>query len=126
MKRVLISLLMLVGLAVPTIAQPALVGAVAPFDEACSGAGKETALCRGTDDRILGPNGILRQVINILLTIVGIISVIVIIVGGIRYTTSYGDSGQIKLARETIIYAVIGLVVAIMSFALVNYVLANI
>jgi len=116
---------MLIGLAVPTLALSTSVGAVTPFDEACKGAASQTAVCKGTDDRILGSNGILTRVINILLTIIGIIAVIVIIVGGIRYTTSYGDAGQVKLARETIVYAVVGLIVAIMAFALVNFVIVR-
>jgi hypothetical protein len=49
-----------------------------------------------------------------------------IIVGGIRYTTSNGDSGRIKAAKDTITYAVVGLVVAILAYAIVNFVIKNV
>jgi hypothetical protein len=45
-----------------------------------------------------------------------------IIYGGIRYTTSAGDSSHVKAAKDTILYAVVGLVVAILAYAIVNFV----
>lgn len=122
MKRTLATLMVLLGLAVP-VSVPATAGAVEVF-KACNGAAN-TTVCKGTDDKVLGPNGILTRVINLLLTIVGIIAVIMIIVGGIRYTTSAGDSGQVNSARDTIIYSIVGLVIAIMAFAIVNWVLVK-
>ena len=65
----------------------------------------------------------LKQVVNILLFVLGAIAVIVIVIGGIRYATSGGDSGQISAAKNTILYAVVGLVVAILAYAIVNFVL---
>lgn len=124
MKRLALTLMVLAGLVVPTLA-PATAGAVDVFDACGSGAAADTAVCKGTDDKVLGPNGILTNVINLLLTIIGIISVIMIIVGGIRYTTSGGDSGQINSAKDTIIYAIVGVVIAILSFAIVNWVLVK-
>jgi hypothetical protein len=64
-----------------------------------------------------------NNVINVLLMAVGIISVIMIIIGGIRYALSGGDEGAVKSAKDTILYAVVGLVVAILAFAIVNFVL---
>lgn len=122
MKRIFATLLLLLGLAVP-VTVPATAGAVEVF-KACNGAAN-TTVCKGTDDKVLGPNGILTKVINLLLTIIGIIAVIMIIIGGIRYTTSGGDSGQVNSARDTIIYSVVGLVIAIMAFAIVNWVLVK-
>jgi multisubunit Na+/H+ antiporter MnhB subunit len=52
------------------------------------------------------------------------IAVIMIVIGGIRYTTSNGDSSQVKSAKDTIMYAVIGLVVAILAYAIVNFILS--
>ena len=63
-----------------------------------------------------------ETVINLLLFLIGIIAVIAIIIGGIRYTTSNGDAGQTKAAKDTILYAVIGLIVAIMAYAIVRWV----
>ena len=67
-------------------------------------------------------NSLVSRVIYTLLFLIGAIAVIAIIIGGIRYTTSNGDQGQIKSAKDTIMYACIGLVVAIMAGGIVNFV----
>ena len=64
-----------------------------------------------------------KTVVNILLYMLGAIAVVMIVIGGIRYATSNGESSSIKSAKDTILYAVIGLVVAIMAYAIVNFVL---
>ena len=68
---------------------------------------------------------IIKNVITTILIILGMVAVIMIIVGGIRYTTSNGDASAIKSAKDTILYAVIGLVVALLAYAIVNFVLTN-
>jgi hypothetical protein len=70
-------------------------------------------------------NTLMKNIINTILVVLGIIAVIMIIIGGIRYTTSNGDSNQIKGAKDTILYAIIGIIVAIMAYAIVNFVLAR-
>jgi hypothetical protein len=62
----------------------------------------------------------IAMVINILLFVIGAVAVIMIIIGGIRYVTSNGDQAQVKGAKDTIMYSVIGLVVAILQQALCN------
>ncbi|MBH1957014.1 hypothetical protein I8H84_05550 [Candidatus Saccharibacteria bacterium] len=64
----------------------------------------------------------IKNVVNVLLFLLGSIAVIMIIIGGIRYATSNGDAGAIKGAKDTILYAVIGLIVAILAYAIVNFV----
>jgi len=66
----------------------------------------------------------IQTITNILLFILGAIAVVVIVIGGIRYATSNGDSSSIKAAKDTILYAVIGLVVAILAYAIVNFVVS--
>jgi ABC-type Fe3+ transport system permease subunit len=73
-------------------------------------------------DTLFGDGGIVTTIINVLLFIIGILCVIMIIFGGIRYTTSTGDKGRVDGAKNTIIYAVVGLIVAIVAYALVNWV----
>lgn len=70
--------------------------------------------------------GIIKNIINLLLVAAGVISVIIIIVGGLRYTLSAGDQAQVTAAKNTVMYAVVGLVVAMLSFAIVNFVVARI
>lgn len=65
----------------------------------------------------------ITNIVNILLFVLGAIAVIMIIIGGIRYATSNGDASSTKAAKDTILYAVIGLVVAILSYAIVNFVI---
>ena len=68
----------------------------------------------------------MKDVVNIILWIVGILSVIMLVWGGIKYTTSAGDTNKVTSAKNTIIYAVIGLVIAIMAYAIVNFVTTQI
>lgn len=75
---------------------------------------------------LFGTGSIFTTIVNILLFIIGAISVIMLIFGGIRYTTSGGDSGAVTSAKNTIMYAIIGLVVAFLAFAVVNWVLGAI
>jgi hypothetical protein len=65
-------------------------------------------------------------VANLLIFLVGSVSVIMIIIGGLRYVISNGDQKQIESAKNTILYAVIGIVVAIASYAIVNFVATHI
>ena len=67
----------------------------------------------------------IAQIINVLLFVIGAIAVIMIILGGIRYVLSNGDSSQITSAKNTVLYSVIGLVVALLAYAIVNFVVAQ-
>lgn len=71
------------------------------------------------------PGDIIQLIVKILLYIIGAISVIMIIIGGIRYTISQGDSTAITAAKNTILYAVIGLIVAIFAYAIVDFVVSR-
>ena len=68
----------------------------------------------------------LAKIINVILAVLGIVAVIMIIMGGVTYVTSNGDAAKLTKAKNTIIYSVIGLVVALLAFAIVNFVLANV
>ena len=74
----------------------------------------------GNDQTSLGD--IVSKIINFLLFFVGVVSVIMIIYGGIQYTTSAGDSGKVTNAKNTILYAIVGLIVSILAYAIVNFV----
>ena len=65
---------------------------------------------------------IVLAVVNWLLFAVGVVSVIMLIVGGIKYATSAGDSNKVTSAKNTIMYAIIGLAVAVLAFAIVGFV----
>lgn len=65
-------------------------------------------------------------IINAVIGVLGLVAVIVIIIGGVQYMTSQGDPGKVKKAKDTILYGIIGLVVCVLAFAIVNFVIANI
>ncbi len=66
------------------------------------------------------------QIINFIIGILGIVAVVVIIIGGFGYMTSSGEAAKVKKAKDTILYGVIGLVVCVLAFAIVNFVIINI
>jgi hypothetical protein len=72
-----------------------------------------------------GSGSIFTTVVNILLFLIGAISVIMLIIGGIRYTLSGGAATEVQNAKNTILYAIIGIVVAFLAFAIVNWVLGS-
>ena len=77
----------------------------------------------GVATALTGDGGVFTTIVNILLFIIGAVSVIMLIIGGIRYTVSNGDQSAVTSAKNTILYAIIGLVVAFLAYALVNWVL---
>lgn len=66
---------------------------------------------------------VISKALNIFSVVIGIIAVVMIMIGGIKYVTSQGDSGQVNSAKNTILYAVIGLVIAMISQLIVRFVL---
>ncbi len=85
--------------------------------------GNNSAPCKASDDDIAA---LLGNVISLLLFIAGAAAVLVIVIGGIRYITSDGDPGAASKAKNTIIFALVGLVIAIMSYSIVNFVIGRI
>ena len=89
---------------------------------------KNGADCAKGDDQqtdLFGQAGVFKIITNVLLFIIGAISVIMLIIGGIRYTVSGGDSSAVQSAKNTILYAIVGIVVAILAYAVVNFVIGQ-
>ncbi|PSO43827.1 hypothetical protein BRC21_02340 [Candidatus Saccharibacteria bacterium SW_7_54_9] len=76
----------------------------------------------GTPEKLLGSDGVFETVANILLLVTGAVAVIMLIIGGFRYVVSGGDSNAVQGAKDTILYAIIGIVVAFLAFAAINFV----
>lgn len=70
--------------------------------------------------------GNITNILNGIIGILGLVCVVVIIIGGVNYMTSSGEAAKVKKAKDTILYGLIGLVVCILAFALVNFVIINI
>jgi glucan phosphoethanolaminetransferase (alkaline phosphatase superfamily) len=96
------------------------VGAVEVFEGCDQNPG--AAVCQSRND---DATDMVETAINAALMVLGMISVLMIVIGGIRYTTSNGESAKIKSAKDTIIYSVVGLVVAIMAYTIVNFVVGR-
>ncbi|MBQ2643446.1 hypothetical protein IJG11_00815 [Candidatus Saccharibacteria bacterium] len=86
--------------------------------------GAEAARCDGCPTDLFGDTGVFKQITNTILYIVGIVAVIMLIIGGIRYVTSGGDAKKVTDAKNTVLYAIIGLVIAFLAFAIVNFVIS--
>jgi len=97
----------------------------APVDEACKGVELTGGTCDGAAaDASIGT--VVKTIVNILSLIVGAVSVIVIIIGGLRYITSGGDAQKTAGAKNTILYAVVGLVVVIFAQIIVAFVISEV
>ena len=97
-------------------------GAVDLLGDACDGV-KSSAVCASKDEGSTreAAAGEVQEVVNFILFLLGIVAVIMIIYGGFRYVTSGGDPTGTQNAKNTILYAVIGLIVAMLSYAIVNF-----
>ena len=73
-----------------------------------------------------GLNESIVNIINAVIGVLGLVCVVVMIIGGVNYMTSSGDTGKVKKAKDTILYGLIGLVVCVLAFAIVNFVISNI
>jgi hypothetical protein len=105
--------------AMPMVSSPAFADAQGDICNGIGGTGGGTN-CSGS-----GPSlgAIVADAINVLSVIVGIAAVVMIIIGGFRYITAAGDSGKIASAKDTIIYALVGLVIVAFSQSIVFFVL---
>lgn len=128
---VLISVLALGGLLAPVASASASSEPLDPRDtSACANykgdknSAAYKAICgeeKGEDDA----QAVVKSILDTVFLWLGIIAVIVIIIGGVLYMTAQGDPAKITTAKKAILYAVIGLIVALLSFAIVNFILGK-
>ncbi len=116
-------------LAVVALALPVAAVAVVPvYAQDCdTGVGRGIGLTNedGTcadDDTEGGFGALVRRVIDIFSIVVGAVSVIMIIIGGFRYIISGGDSNGVSGAKNTILYAIVGLVIVLFAQVIVRFV----
>ena len=103
--------------------------AFAQTKELCEGAGgtlQGDKCVKPGDKGLFDEGGVFRNVVNVLIFLVGVISVIMLIVGAIRYVVSGGDPNSVKGAKDTILYAIVGIVVAASAFAIVTFVISSV
>lgn len=137
-KSYLMIAIMSLSFGAPTLV-PAMAG-VASADTTCSngiqkslGEGSDAASSSATGTTCTPTNGdanngikhIAQQVTNWFSIIVGAIAIIMIIYGGFRYITSGGDSGKVGNAKNTLIYAIIGLIIVALAQIIVRFVITQ-
>jgi len=120
--------LVLVPLAIPAVAAAATTNPIS--NSLCNGA--SLSVDSNTDCGTVGANAdqsvdtFITNLVNVFSVIVGVVAVIMIIIGGFRYITSGGDSNNISSAKNTIIYAIIGLIVVALAQFIVQFVLGRV
>lgn len=128
--------ILIVAASVMALATPALVPAIASAQSTdinnglCAGTNFDTNQTSGcTVDQGAANtkiNNILKTVVNLFSLVVGVISVIMIIIGGLKYITSGGEASNISGAKNTIIYAIVGLVIVALAQFIVHFVLGKV
>lgn len=86
------------------------------------GSGAECARGNGQPTQLIGDTGVFNRITSIMLFVVGAVAVIMLIFGGIRYVVSGGDQNSVTAAKNTILYAIIGIIVAMLAYAAVSFV----
>jgi len=88
----------------------------------CSKGNENSVYCKNKNTGETQVNGIIKTIVEVLLTAVGAISIIMIVIGGILFALSSGDAQKAAKARNTVLYAVVGLAVSLFASAIVNFV----
>lgn len=98
-------------------------------DKACTELSDTEALkaagCPSPDGDDIKVGTVVQNIINAVITVLGIVAVLFVVVGAVGYTTSQGDPAKTKKARDTILYAILGVVLAVLAYTIVNFVLAS-
>lgn len=115
----LIVIVAMLGLSTGTIS-----AATNPFNDVCSQSSASTSnVCTNTNSNpIYGPTGIIGKVTKVIAYITGIMAVIFVMIGGFMYITSGGDSNRVNSAKNTILYALIGIVVIVAAQSIIIFV----
>ena len=122
-KLVVMALLLFTALGVSLLFDTTVsVSAACDINNMSITSGADCARGNGQPTQLVGDGGIFNRITSILLFIVGAVAVIMLIFGGIRYIVSGGDQNNVTAAKNTILYAIIGIIVALLAYAAVNFV----
>lgn len=128
--KVLTSLLMAVSFSFAPVTVHAQADPVSPF-QPCESLDPaivdDSEVCKAAqgNSRLFGPGSLWNNILNVITYVIGAIAILMILIGALRYALSGGDAGSTTGAKNTIIYAVVALIVAAMANAIVNFVLTN-
>lgn len=127
MKKILMAVMALVGVAGLALFPGEVYAGECPnggtYEHSIAECGVNAVDGGGSDEELMTT---VNRVINIVIGIVAIVAVVVMIIGGVYFIISQGDSAKITRARNTILYGLVGLVVSLLAFAIVNFVLSSV
>ena len=121
MKKIVIITATLVFVMVGGFLLSRAASAVGIYD-ACS-TDPNNIVCANSSESV---DPVIKTVIRYLLIISGIVSVVMVIIGGLKYSTSNGDSAKLSSAKNTILYAIIGVIISALAYGIVDYVFRSI
>jgi hypothetical protein len=130
-RKLVMALVLFTLLFCGAIAHPAYAASVTyngPFGSVCSGGGAASSVCttKSTGNPLTGNDGVIVKATDLIAFFAGAAAVILIIFSGIRYITSGGDAGRIGSAKNTLINAIVGLVIIVLARVIVVYVVSKI
>ncbi len=123
-KNIIKSLVPVLGILALIATFVLLTPSVEAFDGTIQG-GANAAKGTGQNPELFGNSGIFKTITDVLLFVLGAVSVIMIIIGGLRYVISGGNSANVTAAKNTILYAIVGVIIALLSYAIINFVLGS-
>ena len=126
MKRIFIYVMLSIGLLSPTMTLVAPPAYASTKEELKKGACLGDAACEASTSASTksSVDNIINTIINVFSWVVGLVAVIMVIFGGFRYVTAAGDTTKTKSARDTILYALIGLLIVALAQTIVKYVIS--
>jgi len=99
-------------------------------DDVCTVQGASTStFCQSKskgDNPIAGPNGAINRAVTIFSIIAGVAAIIIIVIGALQYVLSGGESSNVDKAKNTILYALVGLVIIVIAQAIIRFVLSKV
>ncbi len=127
MRRLLSLLLISSFLAIPFLAVSPVHAQFDPFADICDPSTADAAACstNGKDDPLSGSDGLIMKAVMILSYATGAAAVIMVILGGLKFITANGDANSVSSARNTVLYALIGIVVFAASQLIVRFVISS-
>jgi hypothetical protein len=115
-STILVAVMMITGLSV-------VVPAIGAYAATVPGGNIDIDNVAGSAKTDLMP--VVTLIINAIIGVVGLVAVIMIILGGVKYTTSSGDATKVSNAKNTIMYGIVGLIIVVLAFAIVNFVIGS-
>lgn len=123
MKKILFSLC---ALLIFVLTPSPIASAFDPNAEVCrDGAARQSSVCDTDRNPIVGNDGILLEIVNIIALVAGFAAVIVIIIAGFQFVFSNGDSSKISTARNALVFAIVGLIIIALSRVIIGFVLSS-